>query len=391
MTKPSIFTELRNARVERILDAKQSRVLTSPWMRRTLSLIAIISSYAVLATLLIPTPYTISKTNRIRPNHELMDANWIYDFRDTTQGLALLLLIWSFILLRISMRRVTLLPNEYLDELQITNRDWAFKTGYLVVRRIGLGLALLFAFLATVGNQFTGFSAGYGRIPTAFRTLERYISDLSTEDPFGFYFKAFLLLAFVAYSFPLILLAWREARFPEAVPEVRNDQQAKELSAEARKANFYFTTLKWILIYMAACVSLSLTPKLFMTFGQLYYLLLVPLVYWVIPGSVVLFVWASIATSKGVINARKGGFASDQQRRWANIATLFLTITLVLGFVVGSMMFMAFTNMRAFGPEYGFIMLPAAFIAGLLMIPTQAISMAFYAKLDIKQKQPYDE
>ena len=390
MTKPSIFTELRNARVERILDSKQSRVLTSPWMRRTLSLIAIISSYAVLATLLIPTPYIISKTNRIRPNHELMDANWIYDFRDTTQGLALLLLIWSFILLRISMRRVTLLPNEYLDELQITNRDWAFKTGYLVVRRIGFGLALLFAFLATVGNQFTGFSAGYGRIPTAFRTLERYISDLSTEDPFGFYFKAFLLLAFVAYSFPLILLAWREARFPEAVPEVRNDQQAKELSAEARKANFYFTTLKWILIYMAACASLSLTPKLFLTFGQLYYLLLVPLVYWVIPGSVVLFVWASIATSKGVINVRKGGFASDQQRRWANIATLFLTITLVLGFVVGSMMFMAFTNMRAFGPESAF-MIPAAFISGLLMIPAQALSMAFYAKLEIKQKQPYDE
>jgi hypothetical protein len=70
---------------------------------------------------------------------------------------------------------------------------------------------------------------------------------------------------------------------------------------------------------------------------------------------------------------------------------LFLTITLVLGFVVGSMMFMAFTNMRPLGPEYGFIMLPAAFIAGLLMIPAQAISMAFYAKLEIKQKQPYDE
>ena len=385
MTTLSIFTELRNVRVERILEAKQSRVLTSPWMRRTLSLIAIISSYAVLATLLIPTPYIISKTNRIRPNHELMDANWIYDFRDTTQGLALLLLIWSFILLRISMRRVTLLPNEYLDELQITNRDWAFKTGYLVVRRIGFGVALLFAFLATVGNQFTRFSAGYGRIPTAFRTLERYISDLSTEDPFGFYFKAFLLLAFVAYSFPLILLAWREARFPEAVPEARNDQEAKELSAEARKANFYFSALKWILIFMAACASLSLTPKLFMTFGQLYYVLLVPLVYWVIPGSVVLFVWASIATSKGVINARKGGFASDQQRRWANIATLFLTITLVLGFVVGSMMFMAFTNMRPFGPESAF-MIPAAFISGLLMIPAQALSMAFYAKLEIKQK-----
>ncbi len=390
MKKPSIFTEIRNARVERILDAKQSRVLTSPWMRRTLSLVAIISSYAVLATLLIPTPYTISKTNRVRANYELMDANWLYDFRDTTQGLALLLLIWSFILLRISMRRVTLLPNEYLDELQITNRDWAFKTGYLVVRRIGFGLALLFALLATFGNQLTGFSAGNGPTPKTFRALERYISDLSMEDPFGFYFKAFLLLAFVAYSFPLILLAWREARFPEVVPEVRNNQEVKELSAEARKAKFYFTTLKWILIYMAACASLSLTPKLFMTFGQLYYVLLVPLVYWVIPGSVVLFVWASIAASKGVLAARKGGFSSAQQKHLANLTTMFLTITLVLGLVVGSLMFMAFTNMRPFGPEYGF-MLPAAFISGLLMIPAQALSMAFYAKLEIKQKQPYEE
>jgi len=138
MKKPSIFAEIRNARVERILEAKQSRLLTSPWMRRTLSLVAIISSYAVMATLLIPTPYTISKTNRIYNDYEAIQGNWIYEVRDTTQGFAILLLIWSFFLLRISMRRVTLLPNEYLDELQITNRDWAFKSGYLVVRRIGL-------------------------------------------------------------------------------------------------------------------------------------------------------------------------------------------------------------------------------------------------------------
>ncbi len=87
MTKPSIFAEIRTARVERILDAKQSRVLTSPWMRRTLSLVAIISSYAVLATLLIPTPYKISKTNRIRPDYDLIDSNWLYDFRDRCYSL----------------------------------------------------------------------------------------------------------------------------------------------------------------------------------------------------------------------------------------------------------------------------------------------------------------
>jgi len=379
MGKQSIIAELRSARIDRILAAKQSRVLTSPWMRRTLSLVAIISSYAVLATLLIPTPYTISKTNRIYPDSELMDKNWIYDVRDTTQGLALLLLIWSFVLLRISMRRVTLLPNEYLDELQITNRDWAFKTGYLVVRRIGLGVAIAFGFLAFVAPQLSGFSAGYGPTPKAFRAFERYFSDLSTEDPLGFYFKAFLLLAFVAYSFPLILLAWREARFPESVPEVVVN---KTLTTEERKAKFYFRTLKWMGYFVGASASLCISPAIFMTFAHLFYILLLPLVYWVIPGSVVLFVWASITASKGALAARKRGFTSELQKRWANLTSVFVTTTLILGMIVGSMMFIALSNMWRFPGPWLSGVLPTAFLAGILMIPAQSISMTYYAKLN---------
>jgi hypothetical protein len=379
MSKQSIIAELRIARIDRILAAKQSRVLTSPWMRRTLSLVAIISSYAVLATLLIPTPYTISKTNRIRIDYEAMQNNWLFDFRGNTQGIALLLLIWSFILLRISMRRVTLLPNEYLDELQIANRDWAFKTGYLVVRRIGFGVALAFGVLAVLNNQFTSFSAGNGPTPKAFRAFERYMSDLSTEDPFGFYFKAFLLLAFVAYSFPLILLAWREARFPESVPEVHVKQ---ELSPEGRKAKFYFTTLKWAGLYVGICASMAISPQVFMTLGALYYILVIPLVYWVIPGSVALFVWASVTASRRAIAARKAGFTSDLQKRWANLTTVFTTITLVLGLVVGVLMFSALSRMwETLGSAWNFV-IPIAFLAGLLMIPAQAIAMTFYAKLN---------
>jgi len=202
MKKPSIFAEIRAARVERILEAKQSRLLTSPWMRRTLSLVAIISSYAVMATLLIPTPYTISKTNRIYNDYEAIQGNWIYEVRDTTQGLAILLLIWSFILLRISMRRVTLLPNEYLDELQITNRDWAFKNGYLVVRRIGLGVAIFFAFLATFGNQMVSFSAGNGPTVKAWRGFERYLSDLSTAESIRLLFQSLPVASFCCLLIP---------------------------------------------------------------------------------------------------------------------------------------------------------------------------------------------
>ena len=383
MTKQSIMVELRNARVERILDAKQSRVLTSPWMRRTLSLVAIISSYVMLATLLIPTPYFISKGNRIYADYDVMEGNWLYEFRDFTQGFALLLLVWSYILLRISMRRVTLLPNEYLDELQIANRDWAFKTGYLVVRRIGFGVALLFAFLATFGNQMTRFSAGYSTPAKAFRAFERYLSDLSMEDPFGFYFKAFLLLAFVAYSFPIILLAWREARFPEPVPEV---QEVKILNSRETSATFYFKAIKWIGIFVSVSASMYISPALFMAIAPLIYLILVLFIYVFIPGALILFAWASITTVKGVRAAKKIGLASDQDKRWANIATLFVTATLALGLAVGSLMFIAVTNMwKQLGPEYDLV-LPAALICGLLMIPAQAISMTFYAKLKTKEE-----
>ena len=380
MKKPSIFAEIRNARVERILEAKQSRLLTSPWMRRTLSLVAIISSYAVMATLLIPTPYTISKTNRIYNDYEAIQGNWIYEVRDTTQGFAILLLIWSFFLLRISMRRVTLLPNEYLDELQLTNRDWAFKSGYLVVRRIGLGIAIIFAFLATFGNEMVSFSAGNGPTVKAWRAFERYLSDLSTADPFGFYFKAFLLLAFVAYSFPIILLAWREARFREAIPEVNEE---KELSPREKTANFYFKVIKWIVIFLAAVASLYTSPSAFIALAPVLSFLLIPIFYWVIPGALVLFVWASITTAKGIILAKRTGLASEQHKRWANISTAFLTVTLALGLLVGTTLVTGVMNLVSeFFP--GIPILLMAVLAGLLMIPAQALSMTFYAKLKTK-------
>ena len=383
MTKPSLLAEITTARVERILQAKQSRVLTSPWMRRTLSLVAIISSYLVMASLLIPTPYTISKTNRIYADYDAMQDNWLFEFRDTTQGLALLLLIWSFILLRISMRRVTLLPNEYLDELQITNRDWAFKNGYLVVRRIGLGVAIFFAFLATFGNQMTSFSAGNGPVVKGWRAFERYLTDLSVVDPFSFYFKAFLLLTFVAYSFPIILLAWREARFSEVIPEV---EEEKEYSPKEKAANFYFKIIKWIVISLVFFASLYVSPKAFSALGPLISILVAPLFYWVIPGGLVLFVWASITTSKGIILARKVGFASAKHKRWANISTGFLTVTLALGLFVGTSLVVGIVGASAYSSTFpGFPILLLAILAGLLMIPTQALSMTFYAKLRTKE------
>lgn len=379
MKKQNIISDITNIRVERILDAKQSRVLTSPWMRRLLGCIALVSSIYYLATLLIPNPYTISKTKRVYADYDLLEKDWLYGFRDTTQGIALVLLIWSFILLRVSMRRVTSLPDQSLDELQITNRNWAYQTGSLVGRRLGLGVALLVGLIATFGQQFSGFTGGNGPTPKAFRALERYVADLSFQNPFGFYFKFFLLLALIAYSFPMILLAWREARFPEAISKVKDDA---ELSPNASAANFYFQSLKWVVISMAVFLSVVLIPKVFITLGNFAFLLIIPLIYLSIPGALFLFVWASVRTAKTIMSVRKAGFTSDQQRKWANYSTIFLIFTLAAGLVVGTIIFA--TLARLWGETAGIPYFEIALICGVLMIPAQMISMMFFAKLETK-------
>jgi len=379
LTKPTIRSEIRQARVERILAAKQSRLLSAPWFRRTLSLVTVVSSFVVLATLLIPTPYVISKTNRIYRDSQLEDGNPLYDLKAKAFGFALVLMIWGFILLGMSLRRNTLLPEQHLSQLQVTNREWAFKSGSQVVRRAGLGVAMLFGFLAIFGNQLASFSSGFGPTPQTVREFERYISDLSMEDPFGFYFKLFSLIAFMAYSLPLILLAWREAKFKELVPELRS---VKELSSQASTAKLYFDSLRWIVLFLAVLATCCSSPQMFFATGFILFPLLNLFIFAVIPGSLFLFIWASIAASKGVMSARKAGFMSQEQRRWAKITTLFLTGTLVLGLTVGTVLVISISSL---GQQAGWPGLPIAVLAGLLMIPAQALSMTFYAKLESKE------
>jgi len=81
-----------------------------------------------------------------------------------------------------------------------------------------------------------------------------------------------------------------------------------------------------------------------MVLGPVLYFLLIPVYYWAIPGALVLFVWASITTAKGIILAKRTGLASEQHRRWANFSTAFLTVTLALGLVVGTTLFTGVLN-----------------------------------------------
>jgi len=177
--------------------------------------------------------------------------------------------------------------------------------------------------------------------------------------------------------------SWHGERqeFPEAIPEVN---QEKEFSPREKTANLYFKLIKWLVICLAAVASLYTSPGAFMALAPVLSFLLIPIFYWVIPGALVLFVWASITTAKGIIMAKKTGLANEQHKRWANISTAFLTVTLALGLLVGTTLFTGVLNASSsFFP--GFPNLLLAILAGLLMIPAQSLSLTFYAKLKTKE------
>ncbi|MEY4418425.1 MAG: hypothetical protein RIQ88_863, partial [Actinomycetota bacterium] len=155
-----LFSTWRNARIERILSHPARGFIIKPRFRRFLCVMAVLFSYIYLAFLIIPRQDCL--TSSCTPVENPTTQQWalliVVMIFYTLAFYAPAVMLASFLLLRRSMSRVTSLPDEYLDEREIANRDWAFKTGYLVVRRVGLALALLFLVLRIIG-----YAPGYGQ------------------------------------------------------------------------------------------------------------------------------------------------------------------------------------------------------------------------------------
>lgn len=186
-------------RVDSIMSWPSSVLLTSRWIRRILCALAVLVSWAFMYSIspIAPLPFA------------------------SLQWLEALVMIVTLLLLRRSVRRVTSLPDAYLDELEIANRDWAFRMGYLVVRRIGLfvSLALVGILLAAwfANGAKSIFEAGWG-ISTGkdawinmFVFAADAIQHFFASEPVTAAAKLMGLLTYVAYSFPIILLAWRSS------------------------------------------------------------------------------------------------------------------------------------------------------------------------------------
>lgn len=193
-------------RIDHILNWPSSRVLVNRWAKRVLAVLTVASSWSYLL-LFIPGMF---------PS---MSSKLPY------QLLSGLLMLSSFMLLRQSVMRITSLPDEYLDEREIENRDWAYRLGYLVVRRIGLfaTLALIgFAIFVKLGSLEITVD-NVTKVPGSpsshlYQDASDFIRTFFVLTPLENILMIMVLLTFVAYSFPVILLAWRESN---AVPLVQ--------------------------------------------------------------------------------------------------------------------------------------------------------------------------
>lgn len=394
MSRPkTVLENMRNRRIERLLSSPPSGWLVSKGFRRFLCVIAVVFSYLYLFTLLVPAVNLVMFVygdGKEPINLDELDSykSFLLSLSQTIGwfgAISPLILFASFLLLRTSMKRVTSLPDEYLDELEIVNRDWAFKTGYLVIRRIGLGVAAaLFVLKILAYSPFIDLDEDGNRVREGLEAtlyaVESYLASLTTYGSFNFYFQVIALMTYVAYTFPLILLAWRESKFPEAIPVITKVIPLGETSIIARK---YFRRAAligiafgaWVLtqvasLYLAVNFNFPYISNFLTYSGVLFFYLFV-----LVPYALFVYVWASIKTVEILKAARQNNYNQGKFAGTAIGAMVFFVITQILGISIPILFSQLGTSSGRDNPILIILGL------GFAMIPTQVLSFVYIRKL----------
>jgi hypothetical protein len=389
----NVFARMRNARIERILSTPPRGFLVSPFVRRLLSVTAVVFSYLYLFALLLPNGRFGEGSRGMFDQY--MPEFYVFDFTEVENLLitihdifgwagyyAPLILLISFLILRKSMSRVTSLPDEFLDEREIANRDWAFRTGYLVVRRLGLAVALVLFVISILG-----YTPGSGEFSIHASTVfpvaafNAYLLALTANDAIGFYLNVIGLLAFVAYSFPLILLAWREAKFPESVPQAKR-ADITESPKEFARAYFRrmlnlvsFTAGLFLIQIIGSSIAIPALGNWLVFRGGLF-----AIVFAIVGYGLYLYIWASVKTVQLLIKV-----ARNRSKRRENLipaigSYLFFAITQGLGVVLLMHLYVVINQPELAVRENT---LGAMVLIGVGMIPAQLISFFFIRRLKV--------
>jgi hypothetical protein len=391
--KWNVFARMRNARIERILSTPPRGFLVSPLVRRLLAVTAVVFSYLYLFVLAIPNGRFGEGSRGIfdqyMPEFYVFDFTQVENLLITMYGLfgwagslAPLTMFVSFLLLRKSMSRATSLPDEFLDEREIANRDWAFRTGYLVVRRLGLAVALVLLVISILG-----YTPGSGEFSIHASTVfpvaafNAYLVALTANDAIGFYLNVIGLLAFVAYSFPLILLAWREAKFPESVPQPK---RADITESPKEFARAYFRRMLNLVSYTAGLFLIQIigSPIAIPALGN--WLIFrggtIAIVFAIVGYGLYSYIWASVKTVQLLIEV-----ARNRSKRRENLfpaigSYLFFAITQGLGVVLLMHLYVVINQPELAVRENT---LGAMVLFGAGMIPAQLISFFFIRRLKV--------
>jgi len=382
----TILENMRRARVERILSTPPTGLLVSRGFRRLLCVLAVVFSYIFFFTLLIPVSRiweTITDGGHVVTMNALGPAQRfllsVATFVGWAGTLAPLILLATFLFLRTSMRRVTSLPDEFLDEREIANRDWAFKTGYLVIRRVGFAVAAGFLVLKVLAfNPSIDLDDDGNRIREGLEAnmfaFDTYLSSLTGMGAINFYFNMIGLLTYVAYTFPLILLAWRESKFTEVnaapVNLVPLEGAAKIARQYFRRAGLVGSVFVGFVLFLSLGFAFRPLGE-FLTFsGALFLFFLVA-----VPYAMFVYIWASIKTVEILKAAKADNYNQGKYASASMGALVFFVITQLLGISIA----LIFTQLGNFsGADNPILYL---FVAGLAMIPAQAISFLFIRKL----------
>jgi hypothetical protein len=158
----------------------------------------------------------------------------------------------------------------------------------------------------------------------------------------------------------------------------------ENLSEPAETARFYFSWIKYLIafIVLLACLYFSLPNSeisaTILIIGGVIFLVLA------VPFSLLQYIWVSVETGSYLKQAKKAGISSREQKRVWNLTLIFLAITQALGLVVATLLIIGFANVKL--PD-GVELLALILLSGVLMIPAQCVSMAYLAKLEVKQPE----
>jgi hypothetical protein len=340
---------IRENRIKRIWEEPVVGLLARGLTKKVLAASAVVSSWIYLIALLLP--------------GSLLDPN-AQGVRATIEVVAIIVMGVSFLLMKKSVRRITSLPDTYLDELQIQNRDWAFSVGYLVVRRVGLALTLIFVSLGAVlsawnyiyyclhplGNPYDS------AVQNFFLNFDSYVNEVLSNSTFYSVGSVIVLLTYVAYSFPIILLTWQDAKYDD-------DVEAEEIAGWQltllRVSKSYFGKLWVILSGVLLSFACAVIPGLNLISVIWVYLGLFTIFF-----AVYVYGWGLVKLSYALrlLSSAKGATARESLPE----VKVFLVLVSVIGISVGAAIASAFTWGLAAGAASSLV--SYSVIAGIVLL-----------------------